>query len=73
MSDIAVSEYIKQHLEPASLNGDTDIDETAEWLEALEEVVEFKGSERTLFLLNRLIEKGRQLRSPALYGEYSIY
>ena len=61
MSDIAVSEYIKQNLEPASLNGDTDIDETAEWLEALEDVIEFKGSERTLFLLTKLIEKGRQL------------
>ncbi len=61
MSDIAVSGYIKQNLEPASLNGDTDIDETAEWLEALEDVIEFKGSERTLFLLTKLIEKGRQL------------
>lgn len=61
MSDIAVSEYIKQNLEPASLNGDTDIDETAEWLEALEDVIEFKGAERTLFLLTKLIEKGRQL------------
>ena len=27
MSDIEVSGYIKQKLEPASLNGDTDIDE----------------------------------------------
>ncbi|MCH7680583.1 pyruvate dehydrogenase (acetyl-transferring), homodimeric type, partial [candidate division KSB1 bacterium] len=61
MPDIAVSEYIKQNLEPASLNGDTDSEETAEWLEALEGLVEFKGSERTLFLLKKLIEKGRQL------------
>lgn len=60
MSDVAVSDLVDPNLEQANHNGDTDSDETAEWLEAFEDVIEFKGRERTLFLLNRLVEKGHQ-------------
>lgn len=41
-------------------NGDVDVEETEEWLEALEDVIEFKGSHRTRFLINKLVERGHQ-------------
>ncbi|HEY9016214.1 MAG TPA: pyruvate dehydrogenase (acetyl-transferring), homodimeric type, partial [Gemmatimonadales bacterium] len=37
---------------------DTDVDETEEWLSALEEVVELEGGERGQYLLKKLLEKG---------------
>jgi len=37
---------------------DTDVDETEEWLSALEEVVELEGGERGQYLLRKLLEKG---------------
>ncbi|HXO19694.1 MAG TPA: pyruvate dehydrogenase (acetyl-transferring), homodimeric type, partial [Thermoanaerobaculia bacterium] len=37
---------------------DTDVDETEEWLSALEEVVDVEGHERGQFLLRKLLEKG---------------
>ncbi|HEV7518408.1 MAG TPA: pyruvate dehydrogenase (acetyl-transferring), homodimeric type, partial [Thermoanaerobaculia bacterium] len=37
---------------------DTDVDETEEWLSALEEVVEVEGGERGQYLLRKLLEKG---------------
>ena len=36
------------------------MDETAEWLEALEDVIEVKGEDRTKFLLSRLVERSYQ-------------
>ena len=47
-------------LTQGNFNGDSDIDETVEWLEALEDVIEVKGEERTKFLLNKLVEKGHR-------------
>ncbi len=46
------------YLHKISVNGETDIEETQEWLEALENVIQFKGAERTIYLLNKLVEKG---------------
>jgi pyruvate dehydrogenase E1 component len=37
---------------------DPDVDETEEWLEALEDVVHHEGRERGQFLLKKLLEKG---------------
>ncbi|MFQ5636933.1 MAG: pyruvate dehydrogenase (acetyl-transferring), homodimeric type [bacterium] len=44
--------------ERPNMNGDADVDETQEWLEALEDVIHIKGQERTKFLLSQLIAKG---------------
>ena len=45
---------------------DPDVDETEEWLEALEEVIAVEGPERGEFLLKKLLEKGyeRGVRLP---------
>jgi pyruvate dehydrogenase E1 component len=53
-------ETVSQFLQANSYNGDTDMDETAEWLEALEDVIEIKGEDRTRFLLNKLVERSYQ-------------
>ncbi len=37
---------------------DRDVDETEEWLEALEDVIRVEGQERAKFLLEKLLEKG---------------
>ncbi|MFB0517466.1 MAG: pyruvate dehydrogenase (acetyl-transferring), homodimeric type [Candidatus Neomarinimicrobiota bacterium] len=42
-------------------NGDTDVEETQEWLEALEGVVRHKGRERGQYLLTRLVQKCHQM------------
>ncbi|UCD39352.1 MAG: pyruvate dehydrogenase (acetyl-transferring), homodimeric type [Fidelibacterota bacterium] len=44
-----------------SPGGDTDAEETREWVESLEGVVRHKGPERGQFLLNRLIDKSHEL------------
>ncbi|MFQ5602372.1 MAG: pyruvate dehydrogenase (acetyl-transferring), homodimeric type [bacterium] len=59
------TEIVTQFQTKVNFNGDADVDETQEWLEALEEVIRFKGHERTKFLLKKLIEKG-QLRGVRL-------
>ena len=43
-------------------DGKTDIDpaETEEWLDALGSVLEFEGGDRAHYLLDRLIDEGRQ-------------
>ncbi len=51
-------EMVERLLNNASLNGDSDIEETEEWLEALEDIIQIKGADRTIFLLNKLVEKG---------------
>jgi pyruvate dehydrogenase E1 component len=43
-----------------SVNGDSNIEETEEWLEALENVIHIEGEARTRFLLSKLVEKGHQ-------------
>ncbi|MFQ5648973.1 MAG: pyruvate dehydrogenase (acetyl-transferring), homodimeric type [bacterium] len=49
---------VTAYLHNVTLNGDSDVEETEEWLEALEDVIQAKGPERTVFLLNKLVEKG---------------
>ncbi|MCB1957020.1 MAG: hypothetical protein KDG55_15160, partial [Rhodocyclaceae bacterium] len=39
---------------------DTDAQETQEWLEALEGVIANEGPERAHFLIEKLIEEGRE-------------
>ncbi|RMF62181.1 MAG: pyruvate dehydrogenase (acetyl-transferring), homodimeric type [Calditrichaeota bacterium] len=56
MSKQLISEYPRT----SSLNGDVDAEETQEWLEALNDVIEIKGPERTVFLLKKLVEKGQR-------------
>ncbi len=48
----------RQLLQQNGANEDTDVDETQEWLEALEDVIRIKGYDRTVFLLNKLVQKG---------------
>ncbi|MFQ6115212.1 MAG: pyruvate dehydrogenase (acetyl-transferring), homodimeric type, partial [bacterium] len=55
-----MSEEILTGFNQQSFNGDTDLEETEEWLEALEDVIHFKGEERTRFLLNKLVERGHK-------------
>ncbi|TDI84451.1 MAG: pyruvate dehydrogenase (acetyl-transferring), homodimeric type [Caldithrix sp.] len=52
------NETVQSYLQQTKLNGDADIEETEEWLEALQDVIAAKGAERTIFLLNKLVEKG---------------
>ena len=40
--------------------GDLDPTETGEWIDALGAVQQHRGSERTNFLLNRLVDQGRR-------------
>src|SRR6058998_597859 len=40
--------------------GDLDPTETGEWVDALSAVQQYRGSERTNFLINRLIDQGRR-------------
>ncbi len=42
------------------VNKDFDVEETEEWLEALESVLKARGPERARFILNRLIQKSFQ-------------
>ncbi len=46
--------------ESYELNRDFDIEETAEWLEALDGVIQHRGAERARFILDRLIQKSFQ-------------
>ena len=52
-------EVLTKILTDPAFNGniDIDIDETREWLEALEGIIDFQGPDRTKFLLQRLVEK----------------
>jgi pyruvate dehydrogenase E1 component len=43
-----------------NLQKDIDVDETSEWLEALEGVIRVRGGDRARFLLDRLIQKSFQ-------------
>jgi pyruvate dehydrogenase E1 component len=56
-------------------NGMTDIDpaETEEWLDALGSVLEFEGGDRAHYLLDRLIEEGRQRGAPVPYSITTPY
>ncbi|RMH86243.1 MAG: pyruvate dehydrogenase (acetyl-transferring), homodimeric type [Calditrichaeota bacterium] len=40
------------------VNGDIDAEETAEWLEAFEGVLQYRGAERAFFLLNEVMKAG---------------
>ena len=44
------------------MSGTSDIDpqETNEWLEALESLIEIEGADRTQYLMRRLVEKAHQ-------------
>jgi pyruvate dehydrogenase E1 component len=53
-------ETVSQFSHTNSYNGDSDMDETSEWLEALEDVIAIKGEDRTKFLLRRLMERSHQ-------------
>ena len=57
------------------MDGMTDIDptETEEWLEALGSVLEFEGGDRAHYLLDRLIEEGRQRGAPVPYSTTTPY
>jgi pyruvate dehydrogenase E1 component len=43
----------------ASSDTDTDVQETREWLDSLESVIEFEGTERAEFLLSQIVERAR--------------
>jgi pyruvate dehydrogenase E1 component len=52
---------------------DTDPAETEEWLDALSSVLEFEGGDRAYYLLDRLIEEGRQRGAPVPYSITTPY
>jgi pyruvate dehydrogenase E1 component len=56
-------------------DGKTDIDptETEEWLDALGSVLEFEGGDRAHYLLDRLIDEGRQRGAPVPYSITTPY
>ncbi len=54
------SEIVSQILAQSSFNGDSDMEQTSEWLEALDQVITIQGEDRTRFLLRKLVEKGYQ-------------
>jgi pyruvate dehydrogenase E1 component len=43
-----------------SAGSDTDLEETQEWLQAFDQVIERQGHERARFLLQKLLEKGHE-------------
>ncbi len=47
-------------LKPTPIRGDADPQETQEWLEALESVLEYEGPERAHFLLEALVDASRR-------------
>ncbi len=53
--------------------GDTDTQETQEWLEALEAVLQTEGSERAHYLLERLIEKARAVGTDIPFSATTAY
>ncbi len=53
-----IQENAIDDLQNIAANGDADIEETEEWLEALQDVIQAKGAERTKFLLNKLVQRG---------------
>ena len=59
----------------ALTDGMTDIDpaETEEWLDALGSVLDYEGGDRVNYLLDRLIEEGRQRGAPVPYSTTSPY
>src|SRR5512133_3788603 len=59
----------------AAMDGMTDIDptETDEWLDALSSVLEFEGGDRAHYLLDRLIQEGRQRGAPVPYSTTTPY
>jgi pyruvate dehydrogenase E1 component len=57
----------------AGLLTDPDPTETEEWLDALESVLEFEGGDRAYYLLDRLLEEGRQRGAPVPYSITTPY
>ncbi len=53
--------------------GDTDSQETQEWLDALEAVLQTEGNERAHYLLERLIEKARASGSDIPFSATTAY
>ena len=52
---------------------DTDIQETQEWVESLDAVMELEGVERAHFLLEKLIETARQNGANLPYSAHTAY
>jgi pyruvate dehydrogenase E1 component len=53
-------EETAEQKESYGINRDFDTEETAEWLEALDGVIQHRGAERARFILDRLIQKSFQ-------------
>ena len=47
-------------MKPIPTPDDLDPEETQEWLEAIESVLEYEGPERAQFLLEQLVDKTRR-------------
>ena len=56
-----------------TLNHDTDITETQEWLEALASVIENEGTERAHFLLEAMIDQARRSGANLPYNATTAY
>ncbi|MES1945525.1 pyruvate dehydrogenase subunit E1 [Salinisphaera sp. PC39] len=67
-----MSQSEEARLAPAR-NGDVDAEETREWLDALEAVLEHEGPERAHFLLEALIEKSRRSGAYIPFSPYTAY
>ncbi len=57
----------------SNLNKDLDPEETKEWLDALEAVIEEEGTERAHYLLEKLIEQSRHLGVNLPYSASTTY
>jgi pyruvate dehydrogenase E1 component len=62
-----------EHDDPDSLSGDSNPDETQEWLESLEAVVARSGSARALYLIKHLEQQAQQLGILSATTSYSAY
>src|SRR5262249_28029166 len=59
--------------QPVSSNGDGDPQETSEWVESLQSVLQSEGPRRASFLLDRLIERGQAAGAGVSYTATTPY
>lgn len=71
--EISSEEILRKFQDIIKRNGDTDEEETMEWLEAFELVLRHKGPERASYLLDTLIKAGYREKIPLPYSANTPY
>ena len=64
---------MSERLHPTTAINDADVQETAEWLEALEAVIVNEGPERAHYLIERLIDLARRRGAPIPFSTNTAY